>query len=151
KITVVGMGYVGLANAVLLSQNNEVTALEVIEEKVDLINQRISPIQDTEVENYFAEKELNLTATADKNVAYGNDPEYVVIAAPTNYDENTNYFDTKILESVIGDVIEFAPNATMIIKSTVPVGYTESIKEKFNSKNIIFSPEFLREGRALYD
>lgn len=151
KITVVGMGYVGLANAVLLSQNNEVTALEVIEEKVDLINQRISPIQDTEVENFFEEKELNLTATADKNVAYSNDPEYVVIAAPTNYDEKTNYFDTKILESVIGDVIEFAPNATMIIKSTVPVGYTESIKEKFNSKNIIFSPEFLREGRALYD
>ena len=151
KITVVGMGYVGLANAVLLSQNNEVTALEVMEEKVDLINKRISPIQDEEVEKFFKEKELNLTATADKEVAYATNPEYVVIAAPTNYDENTNYFDTEILESVIGDVIELAPDATMIIKSTVPVGYTEGIKDKFNSTNIIFSPEFLREGRALYD
>lgn len=151
KITVVGMGYVGLANAVLLSQNNEVTALEVMEEKVDLINKRISPIQDNEVEEFFREKELNLTATTDKEVAYASNPEYVVIAAPTNYDENTNYFDTEILESVIGDVIELAPDATMIIKSTVPVGYTEGIKEKYNSKNIVFSPEFLREGRALYD
>lgn len=151
KITVVGMGYVGLANAVLLSQNNEVTALEVMEEKVDLINKRISPIQDEEVEKFFKEKELNLTATTDKEVAYATNPEYVVIAAPTNYDENTNYFDTEILESVIGDVIELAPDATMIIKSTVPVGYTEGIKDKFNSTNIIFSPEFLREGRALYD
>src|SRR5699024_7535750 len=124
KITVVGMGYVGLANAVLLAQNNEVTALEIIEEKVDLINQRISPIQDTEVESFFKNNELNLTATSDKHVAFKNDPEYVVIAAPTNYDEKTNYFDTKALESVIGDVIELVPNATMIIKSTVPVGYT---------------------------
>lgn len=151
KITVVGMGYVGLANAVLLAQNNEVTALEIIEEKVDLINQRISPIQDTEVESFFKNNELNLTATSDKHVAFKNDPEYVVIAAPTNYDEKTNYFDTKALESVIGDVIELAPNTTMIIKSTVPVGYTEAIKEKFNTENIIFSPEFLREGKALYD
>lgn len=151
KITVVGMGYVGLANAVLLAQNNEVTALEIIEEKVDLINQRISPIQDAEVESFFKNKELNLTATSDKHVAFKNDPEYVVIAAPTNYDEKTNYFDTKALESVIGDVIELVPNATMIIKSTVPVGYTEAIKEKFNTENIIFSPEFLREGKALYD
>lgn len=151
KITVVGMGYVGLANAVLLAQNNEVTALEIIEEKVDLINQRISPIQDAEVENFFKNKKLNLTATSDKHVAFKNDPEYVVIAAPTNYDEKTNYFDTKALESVIGDVIELVPNATMIIKSTVPVGYTEAIKEKFNTENIIFSPEFLREGKALYD
>jgi nucleotide sugar dehydrogenase len=151
NITVVGMGYVGLANAVLLSQHNEVRALEIIEEKVDLINKRIAPIQDNEVENFFANKDLNLTATSDKNEAYGNDPEFVVIAAPTNYDEDTNYFDTVALESVIEDVLEYAPNATMIIKSTVPVGYTESIREKYNTTNIIFSPEFLREGKALYD
>src|SRR5690625_944150 len=151
NITVVGMGYVGLANAVLLSQHNEVRALEIIEEKVDLINKRIAPIQDNEVENFFANKELNLTATSDKSEAYGNDPEFVVIAAPTNYDEDTNYFDTVALESVIEDVLEYAPNATMIIKSTVPVGYTESIREKYNTTNIIFSPEFLREGKALYD
>lgn len=151
NITVVGMGYVGLANAVLLSQHNEVRALEIIEEKVDLINKRIAPIQDNEVENFFANKDLNLTATSDKSEAYGNDPEFVVIAAPTNYDEDTNYFDTVALESVIEDVLEYAPNATMIIKSTVPVGYTESIREKYNTTNIIFSPEFLREGKALYD
>src|SRR5690625_2797980 len=151
KITVVGMGYVGLANAVLLAQHNEVRALEIIEEKVDLINKRISPIQDTEVERFFESKELNLKATADKEEAYGNNPEFVVIAAPTNYDEDTNYFDTEALESVIEDVLEYAPEATMVIKSTVPVGYTKEIKEKYNTKNIIFSPEFLREGKALYD
>lgn len=145
------MGYVGLANAILLSQYNQVRALEVIEERVKLINDRVAPIQDDEVENFFATKDLNLTATTDKAEAYGNDPEYVVIAAPTNYDEETNYFDTEILESVIEDVLEYAPNTTIIIKSTVPVGYTESIKEKYNTSNIIFSPEFLREGKALYD
>lgn len=151
KITVVGMGYVGLANAVLLAQHNEVRALEIMQEKVDLINERIPPIEDNEVEEFFKTKELNLTATTDKKEAYGNNPEFVVIAAPTNYDEKTNYFDTAALESVIEDVIEFAPDATMIVKSTVPVGYTQEIREKFNTENIVFSPEFLREGKALYD
>ena len=151
NITVVGMGYVGLANAVLLSQNNEVRALELIEEKVDLINKRISPIQDDEVERFFETKELNLVASTDKKEAYGHKPEFVVIAAPTNYNEKTNYFDTKALESVIADVLELAPQATMIIKSTVPVGYTEEIRERFETDKIVFSPEFLREGRALYD
>lgn len=151
KVTVVGMGYVGLANAVLLAQHNDVRALEVIEEKVELINKRISPIQDDEVENYFATKELSLTATTDKEEAYGNNPEFVVIAAPTNYDEEHNFFDTTALESVIEDVLEYVPETTMIIKSTIPVGYTEGIKEKYNANNIIFSPEFLREGKALYD
>lgn len=151
NITVVGMGYVGLANAVLLAQHNEVRALELIEEKVELINKRISPIQDNEVERFFETKELNLVASTDKEEAYGHKPEFVVIAAPTNYNEKTNYFDTKALESVIADVLELAPQATMIIKSTVPVGYTEEIRERFESDKIIFSPEFLREGRALYD
>lgn len=151
NITVVGMGYVGLANAVLLSQHNEVRALELIEEKVNLINKRISPIQDDEVERFFETKELNLTATTVKEEAYGHQPEYVVIAAPTNYNEKTNYFDTQALESVIADVLELAPQATMIIKSTVPVGYTADIRERFETDKIIFSPEFLREGRALYD
>lgn len=151
NITVVGMGYVGLANAVLLSQHNNVHALEIIEERVDLINQRISPIQDEEVSRYFETKELNLTATTDKEEGYGHNPEYVVIAAPTNYDEKTNFFDTDALESVIKDVIKYAPEATMIIKSTVPVGYTKDIKERYDIENIIFSPEFLREGNALYD
>lgn len=151
NITVVGMGYVGLANAVLLSQHNNVRALEVIQERVDLINQRVAPIQDDEVERFFATKELNLLATTDKEEAYGHNPEFVVIAAPTNYDEVTNFFDTEILESVIGDVTEMLPAATIIIKSTVPVGYTEEIKRKFKNENIIFSPEFLREGKALYD
>lgn len=151
KITVVGMGYVGLANAVLLAQHNEVYALEIMQEKVDLINDRISPIEDSEVEKFFQTKELNLTATTEKEEAYGHNPEFVVIAAPTNYDEKTNYFDTNALESVIEDVLTFAPNATMIVKSTVPVGYTDDINQKFNTKNIVFSPEFLREGKALYD
>ena len=151
KITVVGMGYVGLANAVLLSQHNEVRAIELMEDKVDLINKRVSPIQDNEVERYFKTKELNLVATTDKEEGYAHQPEFVVIAAPTNYDEKTNYFDTKALESVITDVLEYAPQATMIIKSTVPVGYTHGIKEKFETEKIIFSPEFLREGKALYD
>ena len=150
-ITVVGMGYVGLANATLLSQHNHVTALEVIEERVKDINNRVSPIQDAEVERYFATKELHLKATTSKEEVYGHKPKYVVIAAPTNYDEKTNYFDTKILESVIEDVLEYTPESTIIIKSTVPVGYTEEIKEKYHTENIIFSPEFLREGKALYD
>lgn len=151
NITVVGMGYVGLANAVLLAQHNEVHALEIMEEKVNLINDRIPPIEDSEVEKFFQTKELNLTATTDKEEAYGNTPEFVVIAAPTNYDEKTNYFDTAALESVIEDVLKYAPNATMIVKSTVPVGYTEEIREKYKTENIVFSPEFLREGKALYD
>lgn len=151
NITVVGMGYVGLANAVLLAQHNEVHALEIMEEKVNLINDRIPPIEDSEVEKFFQTKELNLTATTDKEEAYGNNPEFVVIAAPTNYDEKTNYFDTAALESVIEDVLKYAPNATMIVKSTVPVGYTEEIREKYKTENIVFSPEFLREGKALYD
>lgn len=151
NITVVGMGYVGLSNAVLLAQNNQVKALEVVEEKVALINDKQSPIVDQEIQDYLANKELNLEATSDKDVAYGHNPEYVVIAAPTNYDEKTNFFDTSLVESVIEDVLEYAPNATMIIKSTIPVGYTQSINEKYNTSNIVFSPEFLREGRALYD
>lgn len=151
NITVVGMGYVGLANAVLLAQHNDVRALEIMEEKVNLINDRIPPIEDSEVEKFFQTKELNLTATTDKEEAYGNNPEFVVIAAPTNYDEKTNFFDTVALESVIEDVLKYAPNATMIVKSTVPVGYTEEIREKYKTENIVFSPEFLREGKALYD
>lgn len=151
NITVVGLGYVGLANAVLLSQHNEVRALDILEEKVTLINKRISPIQDSEVERFFESKELNLKATSDKEEGYGHHPEFVVIAAPTNYDEKTNYFDTSALEGVIEDVLEYAPEATMIIKSTVPVGYTKEIREKYDTNNIVFSPEFLREGKALYD
>ena len=127
------MGYVGLANAVLLAQHNEVRAIELMEDKVDLINKRVSPIQDNEVERYFETKELNLVATTDKEEGYAHQPEFVVIAAPTNYDEKTNFFDTKALESVITDVLEYAPQATMIIKSTVPVGYTREIKEKFKT------------------
>lgn len=145
------MGYVGLANATLLSQHNNVTALEVIEERVNAINNRVSPIQDAEVERYFETKDLHLKATTDKDEAYGHQPKFVVIAAPTNYDEETNYFDTKILESVIEDVLAYTPESVIIIKSTVPVGYTAEIKEKYQTDNIIFSPEFLREGKALYD
>lgn len=151
NITVVGMGYVGLANAVLLSQNNNVRALEVIQERVDLINQRIAPIQDDEVERFFETKELNLLATTDKEEAYAHNPEYVVIAAPTNYDEKTNFFDTEILENIVEDVLEYLPEAIIILKSTVPVGYTEALNKKYKTDKIIFSPEFLREGKALYD
>lgn len=145
------MGYVGLANAVLLAQHNNVRALEVIQERVDLINQRIAPIQDDEVERFFKTKELNLLATTDKEEAYAHNPEYVVIAAPTNYDDKTNFFDTEILESIVEDVLSYLPEAIIILKSTVPVGYTEALNERYKTDKIIFSPEFLREGRALYD
>lgn len=151
NITVVGMGYVGLSTAVLLAQNNQVKALEIVEEKVEMINNKISPIVDHEIQDYLTNKELDLEATSNKEIAFGHNPEYVVIAAPTNYDEKMNFFDTSLVESVIEDVLEHAANATIIIKSTIPVGYTESVNEKFNTDNIVFSPEFLREGRALYD
>lgn len=151
NITVVGMGYVGLSNAVLLAQHNKVKALEVIQEKVDLINKKISPIVDNEISDYLANKELDLIATSNPEEAYADKPDYVVIAAPTNYDDKTNYFDTSLVESVMQDVIKYSPDSVMIIKSTVPVGYTRDIKERLGNDNIIFSPEFLREGKALYD
>lgn len=150
NITVVGMGYVGLSNAVLLAQHNRVRALEIVPEKVELINQKKSPIVDKEIEEYLATKELDLTATTEKEFAY-EDTELVLIAAPTNYDDKKNFFDTSLVEVVIEDVLKYAPNATMIIKSTVPVGYTKEINEKYETNNIIFSPEFLREGNALHD
>lgn len=150
KIAVAGTGYVGLSIATLLSQHHQVTAVDVIPEKVDLINQRKSPIQDEYIERYLAEKELNLTATLDGEKAY-SDADFVVIAAPTNYDPVKNYFDTSHVEEVIELVKRVNPNAIMVIKSTVPVGYTESIRRKINTENIIFAPEFLRESKALYD
>lgn len=151
NITVVGMGYVGLSNAILLAQNHTVKALEVIEDKVDMINNKQSPIIDKEISGYLANKELDLVATTNKEEAFRSNPEFVVIAAPTNYDDKTNYFDTTLVESVIEDVLKYAPDATMIIKSTIPVGYTLELRKKYNTENIIFSPEFLREGNALYD
>lgn len=150
KIAVAGTGYVGLSIATLLSQRHQVTAVDVIPEKVDLINQRKSPIQDDYIEKYLAEKELNLTATLDGAKAYG-DADFVVIAAPTNYDPVKNYFDTSHVEEVIDLVMSVNPKAIMVIKSTIPVGYTEMIRKKMHSDNIIFSPEFLRESKALYD
>ena len=150
KIAVAGTGYVGLSNAILLAQHNEVVALDIIQEKVDFINHKQSPITDTEIEEYLATKELNLTATTDPKEAF-TDAAFVIISTPTNYDPDQNFFDTSTVEHVIENVLAINPEATMIIKSTVPVGYTNEVSERLGTKNIIFSPEFLREGQALYD
>ena len=150
KIAVAGTGYVGLSIATLLAQHNQVVAVDIIPEKVEMINQRISPIQDEYIEKYFAEKELNLVATLDAESAY-KDADFVVVAAPTNYDSQKNFFDTSAVEKVIELVMKYNPNTIIIIKSTIPVGYTESIRKKMGNENILFSPEFLRESKALYD
>lgn len=150
KIAVAGTGYVGLSLAVLLAQHNDVTAVDIVEEKVNLINERVSPIRDEYIEKYFAEKELSLKATLDAKKAY-SEAQLVIVAAPTNYDSKRNFFDTSAVEAVIGLVKECNPEATIVIKSTIPVGYTESVREKFGCENLLFSPEFLRESKALYD
>lgn len=150
KIAVAGIGYVGIANAVLLAQHNEVVAVDLSAERVKMINDRKSPIEDAEIETYLAEKSLNLTATLDKHAAYSG-ADFVIVATPTNYDPDTNYFDTSSVEAVIREVIEIAPAATIIVKSTIPVGFTERVSQELNTSNVLFSPEFLREGRALYD
>lgn len=150
KITIAGTGYVGLSNAVLLAQHNEVIAYDIVQEKVDMINRGQSPIQDKEIESYLVTKELKLTATTNVEEAF-KDAEFVIISTPTNYDPDRNYFDTSSVEAVIETVLSINPNAIMVIKSTIPVGYTESVRQRFNTENILFSPEFLREGQALYD
>lgn len=150
KITVAGTGYVGLSIATLLAQNNEVIAIDIIKEKVDMINNHISPIKDKEIEEFLKDKKLNLLATLDSEIAYTG-ADYIVVAAPTNYDDTTNQFDTSAVESVIKEAIKYNNDATIVIKSTIPVGYTQLVNKKFNTNRIIFSPEFLREGKALYD
>ena len=150
KIAIAGTGYVGLSIATLLAQNNEVVAVDIIPEKVEKINKRISPIQDEYIEKYFKEKELNLLATLDTKLAY-SDADFVVVAAPTNYDTQKNFFDTSAIENVIESIIDYNPDAIIVIKSTIPVGYTDSIRNKYHCDNILFSPEFLRESKALYD
>ena len=150
KITVAGAGYVGLSNAVLLAQHNEVITIDIIQEKVDMINNRKSPIVDKELEAYLSKKELHLTATTDNYKAY-KEADFVIIATPTNYDPEKNFFNTRSVEAVIASVLSINPDAVMVVKSTVPVGYTKKIREMFETDDIIFSPEFLREGKALYE